>query len=1786
MFRKTIFSLILIALAFSFITCETPSVKKHSDARSEYKSDGKKLAAKSVIEGEVTDSSTGKGIMNAKVEIKNANMGLGYYLKETDSSGYFKIDDFIPYVDYVVEVSAEGYVSYKSTGSIGEGNLRIELTPEAILLGQVKSTSGEPMTGVEVKLKKANDYYNTKLLISTTDSKGSYKFQKLQSAPYLVTFTKPGYITETAQLRNIKQGESFTLPMVMIKPASVSGFVTIEGINTPAINVNITMSSNVTYAASTFHDGSYRLENVKPGNYRIYITHQGFYDLSSRVITVKEGAIIEKENFIVKPKEPKLSLSANRYTFTPGDTLDFNMRTFRMESVKVTIYKVPVDILMKGGVNPDAIDPKDSGFSVFTSWDEPVRDFNPYEWRYQGLRVKTALPTGGYCIEIKGADKILNRKFFTMTSVGIVMKRSQGSIFAYVTNLVTNSPIADAKIAVFDVMAATKKKSSSFRPPDKLEDLPANVIFQGKTDKDGVFHKKYQSTKFLSAIVTDKDGSYAICNTGSPSSFEREKQKYFIYTDRPVYRAGDTVYYKIIGKKYENKFVPIPGEKLYYKIINFELNKTVAEGTLTLDEWGTADAKFVLSKEINLGTYEISAGPSVKNLYSRGKFFVEQYRKPEFFIEINPSRDYFINGDTAEFKIEAKYFFGAPLKGSVLKYRFYETKLRDYNTRYWWEDDYPETDSYNRIILEGEKLTDDNGVAVLRVHTGNYPFDREITCEATIVDKSNVSITSTNRVRVGRGDFYIKIEPLKNFYSGNEVKEVKVSSLLQNGKPLSTTLKAEVYRYIWKPWERVYVHESKPVFAKEITTDAKGQAMLQLPKEFNNYGEFDLVISGTDRKENLITASKVIWIYSPGGVETASRFKNLELSLNETNLKKPGEITCLVKSTFKDAYVCLTLEGRDVYESKVIKMNSNIMPVTFTIKPEYAPNLYLTASMQRKRALYMVSEDISLPVVDTELFISIESGKPKYKPGEKAKVTLKAVDTKGNPVIADLSLAAVDESIYYIRYDHTPLMKDYFYTKISNWVLTSYSYPITILAGAGKDGKIKVREKFEDTAFWSAKIKTGKDGIAVVDFTLPDNLTTWRLTARGHDREGRVGEKKSTFMVTQDLIARIGKPRFLIENDDLNLIGIVNSNTERGLPKITTDFSIDTVKILPEEKTAISLPAFGSAKNYYAYKVPSNKTEVTMQYSAFADKDAADALKLKVPVEPRGVPYKLYGIGDMATNKKITITPIKEADDFNFVPESITISINPSPITQMLKATKFLIEYPYGCIEQTLSRFIPNLALERLLSKKGYGYLLDEKIKKKLNDMTKTGIARVEQHQNDDGTWGWWSGYRGNAFVTGYVLFSLRVASASDYAITRNIAEKGLDSIANYFRNPDVEEPDAIAYLMYINSLWGRWDNNIYKKMLKQINEKKAGIYQTVYTAKAMVLAGKNKNISADIKNDINNNLPGLITAIINLVKKDGKGVYWESRPRDSWAWQGGNNELTAHVLSLLVESGTETTLPAQIVRSLSNRAKGGAWTSTKETAMVIFALCEYIEAKGGEPAVKGDVAFTLDGKKVADISYDLNNLRDWETLSKKTELDRSKPQSIYTVEASGNAGADLSFDVTITGTLYFKDKGFASIFKSEERSLNALSNGIKITRSFSSITRVKDMHNNEYMVPQSLSDKKTIQIGDELLVKVKFTAQDDFQYLVMEDYLPSGFEVTRLNAYDKYTPFVHQERWDNRMVYFFNDLVKNEVYEVAYILRAELPGSFMVKPSRMECMYEPTIQGWSVPSVIDVKKK
>ncbi len=1787
--RMTLLAMTAVLSAAVLSSCVTPSVKKDKEGRSVYSS-SEEIEKKSYIEGTIRDYTTEKPVEGAVVEIKNASRGVGYYKTETDSSGKYRIEDFIRNIKYEISVSSKGYVTYSSTANIAGVKKDVKLIKESIVAGTVKDSRGMPMSGVEVKLKKYQGYYDSSIerpLFTKTDSSGKYRFGKLITGSYLVEFSKAGYISESARLKRIKKSEKFTLSMKMYRPATISGKVKIKGLGSPAFNINVNAKGRYNHSNITYQDGSFIIEDVKPGRYYITLTHQGFKTIKAGYVTLQEGQNKKNLTYTIETKSPQVKIHSYRYTFTPGNALEFNFRTLRLDTVHVKVYSVPMKVFLEEKNDPEAINPEKEKFRKVTEWDEAVKNFKPHEWMYYAVKINKSLPTGGYCIEAAGKGGALTRQFFTVTNLGVVLKRSPNKIYAYVTDLVKNSPVKNASVLLYSHNSKYKytkgKKIRQTERPGRLEDLPLKVLAKGKTDGKGIYKTALPADKRMSLLVMNTDGSYAICNAGAPGHYKSEKDKLFIYTDRPVYRSGDTVFFKIIGKTRKERFEAIKNRTIYYRAGRGYSAKNSVQGKLKLDQWGTAHGRIKLPADSKLGTFYVRAGFSPQTLYGSGSFIVEQYRKPEFKVEIKPSKDYFINGDTAEFKVETKYFFGAPLKNAIVKYRFYEKKLNDRDSQYWWEEGYRPGTSYSRIKLEGEKIADANGTAILKLASGTYPFDREITLEATVTDRSNISITSRKTVRVGRGEFYIKIEPAQEFYNADSKKKVIIRTITHSGKPYRTNLKIELFRYLWKPVQRVYVHDSRAIFSKKISTDENGRAELMLPESFSTYGEFDIIATGTDARDNKINGSRVVLIYRSNGGRIASRFKNLELVSDKKKLSDSGKITCLVKSRFTDSYVWLTLEGRDIYQSRVVKMTDNIMPVTFNINKKHAPNLYIRAAMQRKRALYTAVNEVAIPVKDVKIRLTLKTDKKEYKPGERATVEINSTDLRGKPVPADISLAAVDDSIFYIRSDRTPEISGFFYSKISNWVLTTYSYPITLLAGAGKDSPVKVREDFKDTAFWKSDIRTDKSGRASVSFTMPDNLTTWRLTARGHDLSGRMGESRKKFLSTQDLIARVGKPRFMVEGDTVNLIGIVNNNTDSGIKKIFTEMKVGSKTVKPGKDYAISLPEYGSSRKFYKYKVPSGKNRLSIDFSALAGSKSGDAVRHLLPVEKRGLKYNITGSGDLNKNRTISLKSLKNTDDFEFIPEEIEITVNPSPVLQMIRAAKYLNQYPYGCLEQTINKFIPALSLKSLLSQRSYSGLVSEKMKKDLDKNINTAAEKIYAAQNYDGTWGWWDGDRGNAFITGFALNSLYLIRSQNQNFNTYKIKNALSAVDRMLKSGNVTGSDELSCLLHAYTNWSKWNHELFKQLSgdKNINS---------YTAANLLKAGTNALNKVKLKDyqeeEIKKINSQLVKRIQSLTGSDSKGIYWPSAPGQEWGWPGGRTEITAHVLSALAESGRGTSLQSRAVVSLSRRFKGEAWNSTKESGTVMLALCEYLSKNRIEFQSSGNIDFALNGKKITSINYDLKSPNSLTSLTKKIKLEGSEKYDSFNLAASGVSAGDATYAAVVRGTLYFKPGGIFAFMKSQKRGIKSLSNGLAARRDLFYLSRVKDVNMQEYLVPQSISERNKISVGDEILVKVKFRASDNFGFLMLEDFLPSGFEVIKENAYNGYSGHSHLERRDNRMVFFFTDVKKGKEYEAAYIIRAELPGSYMMRPSRVECMYESTIQGWSIPVIIDVSKE
>ena len=307
-------------------------------------------------------------------------------------------------------------------------------------------------------------------------------------------------------------------------------------------------------------------------------------------------------------------------------------------------------------------------------------------------------------------------------------------------------------------------------------------------------------------------------------------------------------------------------------------------------------------------------------------------------------------------------------------------------------------------------------------------------------------------------------------------------------------------------------------------------------------------------------------------------------------------------------------------------------------------------------------------------------------------------------------------------------------------------------AGAG----FTVRGDFRDTAYWKADVTTDANGLATVSFTLPDNLTTWRMSAIAITKDGLVGEGQSDVRSTKDLLIRPVTPRFMVVGDKLNMAAVVNNNTAND---ITADVSLEGTGITIDNgqvKQSVTVPAGGAVRVDWP---------VTVLDAPYADLTFSvrggglqDASKPTAGLPPdQHLPIYKYSTPDVtATSGNVTKEdPVR--NEVIVLPRAIdvtqgqlTVQIDPSLAAGSTEGLKYLEHYPYECTEQTVSRFLPNVLTYRALKELN---LVQPDLEAKLKDQVNVGLQRLNNQQHADGGWGWWVNEKSNVQTSIYVVF-------------------------------------------------------------------------------------------------------------------------------------------------------------------------------------------------------------------------------------------------------------------------------------------------------------------------------------------------------------------------------------------------------------------------------------------------
>lgn len=386
------------------------------------------------------------------------------------------------------------------------------------------------------------------------------------------------------------------------------------------------------------------------------------------------------------------------------------------------------------------------------------------------------------------------------------------------------------------------------------------------------------------------------------------------------------------------------------------------------------------------------------------------------------------------------------------------------------------------------------------------------------------------------------------------------------------------------------------------------------------------------------------------------------------------------------------METDTIHRHRLVELPANSTMLEVTLDPEWAPNWWVGVTFVRDKRFVSDELPVRITPESRRLKLTVESERVQYAPGDAAQYTVRATRPDGEPARAEVSLAVVDEALHSLYLERVGPMVDFFHPRRHS-IQTDFSFPRVYLSGADKGAlaQIPTRSRFLDTAHWTPSAVTDEAGESTFDLTMPDNLTTWRATARAHTLATLVGESTLTALCTRPFLVRFAGPRFFVQGDSLRLAAILHNRSGEPLP---ADVALETdlLDVAGDARSARVDP--GQARRFEWEATATGVGEATLRVVARSG-EYGDAMQVALPVDPRGRHRAELRAGAVAS-RVVEALPIRR----DAIPDAsaLTVRLSPSLPAAMPGSLDYLAAYPYGCIEQTTSAFPPDVIIARMLA--------------------------------------------------------------------------------------------------------------------------------------------------------------------------------------------------------------------------------------------------------------------------------------------------------------------------------------------------------------------------------------------------------------------------------------------------------------------------------------------------------
>ncbi|MDD2486750.1 MAG: MG2 domain-containing protein [Candidatus Gracilibacteria bacterium] len=935
--------------------------------------------------------------------------------------------------------------------------------------------------------------------------------------------------------------------------------------------------------------------------------------------------------------------------------------------------------------------------------------------------------------------------------------------------------------------------------------IPSDLTFESYDDNfnklqtKAVFNKqkKVYEVENVGNLILAKNGSYFGLinkNYDQTSNYDFKyvsgvssstKDYLYVYTDRPLYKPKDIIYYKGLLRTFS------PNGYHKSDISSGELEITDENGNLvrniqiTFDKNSNFNGNFRIPDDMPLGKYSFSFKPKdAKPDYMalvNGDFYIEEYKKPVFKVNLDAGdNSNYAFKDKVELNISPEYYFG----GKMVNAKYFKTLLvqnyffdaKDYSSYnfgngysnmeclYWGYCDYADN-----ILESGEGMIGPSGNDKWSYDLPASQFDDNKTDLGEKIYNFNVTvedpdtkkqISKVQSIILHDTDGYVGISAS---YWNTKKDGIKLDgvTLDHNAKPLpGKNVKIEIIKEDGKIVKKEgvdgifyndYQVEEKKEDEFNIKSDSKGEFSKTVITKGD--GEYLIKATYTGKDGNSYTSSVSTYVSGDSFVYWNSGNNTVTDLVADKNLLKVGDTAGFtLKSPVKSGKAFITIEKDDgILDYFTQDIKSNGERILVPVKDSYYPNFYVKVYLIGKDSgnpLPIYKRALSLIKVNTDyknLKVTIIPKKNRYLPGEKVSLKIKVTDENKKPIQeANGSISIVDESLLALKGNPKKFPYSFFYEMKRFLGVETFVSLMNLIeklevkniadgekggAGEGEKGGLskKKRGVFKDTAFWLADFKTDKNGeFNVTTDALPDNLTTWNIEALvSTPDDNKVGIGENTIVTTKKVILNDNLPRFFGSKDEIILSPVIFNKTGKD-----SDFNM-TLKadnLTGEDNKKIFIKN-GEQKTAY-FKIRINDIGISGSESDFASKVNLKSVSIATgdsdEVE-RIIPIKETSIKEtVAINGSISGGSATEKFDLgdNIKDTKMNIIFSSTLISSLFSSIGYLKDYPYGCIEQITSSIMPSVYLKELYDRSSIKSDLDKVFVKKWID-NEDGYADV-----------------------------------------------------------------------------------------------------------------------------------------------------------------------------------------------------------------------------------------------------------------------------------------------------------------------------------------------------------------------------------------------------------------------------------------------------------------------------